>query len=216
MIKYFISYEDLLEHNIINKELNILSPELFIIKKDKKGEYKFQPLLYFTDITNDLSKFVIPINYDKKSIVMVELTKEESRKFDPLFIKAYEQTDKGTYKKTAIDNNDVNLISYNCLMSLNYREMDLGTVVAVMKCKSDPKKLYISADRSRFLTRNNPEDRRNILKKQGIGCDLYFHTDNEVLLDRFKDEVTTLKRDESNKYSLFIAFSSVYSESKIS
>ena len=41
MVRYFINYEDLLENNIINKNINIYSPNLYIKKRYKKGLVKF-------------------------------------------------------------------------------------------------------------------------------------------------------------------------------
>lgn len=204
MVKYFISYEDLLENNSINKELNILSPELFIIKKVKKGEYKFQPLLYFTSIESNLARYVISLNYNKKGILMVELSKEEVEKINPIFIKKFEQVKDGVYKKVFMDEDmrEKSLISYNCLVSMNAQEMDLGEVVAVMRCKSDFEKLYVSADRSALVLPNTTKERRDYLKQEEIGCDLYFHTDNEELLDKYKEDVTLLKEVEPNKYEL--------------
>ena len=59
MIKYFINYEDLIENEKLKKELNIFSPELFIIRKNKKGEYNIQPLLHFVDIKKSFNKATV-------------------------------------------------------------------------------------------------------------------------------------------------------------
>ena len=203
MIKYFISYEDFIEEKNLNKELNILSPELNIIRKKGKGEYRIQPLMYFSNLVNNIDKFVVPSNYDKKGMLLVELTKEESEKVNPLLVKKFEYTLDGTYKKILEekDPKEINLISYNCLVGINAQEMDLGYIVSVMPCKSDSSKFYISADRSKLLD-NTTNNRRETLRNKEIGCDLYFYTENEVLLDRYSNDITTLTRVEPDKYEL--------------
>lgn len=203
MIKYFISYEDFLEEKKLNKELNILSPELNIIRKKGKNEYRIQPLLYFSNIVNNIAKFVVPLNYDKKGMLLVELTKLECEKINPLLIKKFEYTKDSTYKKVLEekDSKEINLINYNCLVGINAQEMDLGHIVSLVPCLSDDTKFYISADRSE-LQSNTSYDRREILKNKEIGCDLYFYTENEMLLDRYSDDITTLNRVEADKYEL--------------
>jgi len=203
-VKYFISYEDLVENNTINKKLDMFSPELFIIRKDKKNNsYKIKPILYFLDIEKDILKYAVTLNYAKKGILMVELTKEETMKLDPIFIKKFVESKKGNYVKVLEDEDkkEFSLIDYNCLIGMTPQEMSLGTIVAVMPCKSDSSKLYISADRSSFV-KSIPQNRREELEQKEIGADLYFHTDNDELLEKYKDDITVVKRCMPDKYEI--------------
>lgn len=202
-MKCFISYEDLIENNTINKRLDIYSPELFIIRKDKKGNYRIKPILYFFDIEKDIHKYAVTLNYTKKGILMVELSKDEIAKIDPIFIKKFEEKSSGLFKKVLeeTDKKEFYLINYNCTIGMSPKELDLGNIVAVMPCKTDPSKLYISADRSKFVE-SFIDDRREDLKRKELGCDIYFHTDNEELLDKYKEDVVVVKRNEPDKYEI--------------
>jgi hypothetical protein len=53
--------------------------------------------------------------------------------------------------------------------------------------------MYISTDRSKLSREYSIIDRRNILLKENIGCDLYFHTTDEELIERHKNNLTEIK-----------------------
>ena len=202
MIRYFINYEELLENNFLNEVIDIANPRLNIIKKTKKGLYKFEPLLYVREKSNDLLNYARRINYNKKGILMVELTQEESKLFDDLFIKKYILSNNTEYKKI-FDNldNTIHLINYSALINMNMSEINKGSIVAMMPCVSNKDYMYISGDRS-VLLNESISKRRNELKKMNIGCDIYLHTENEEMLDKFKDHVTEVKEIDFHTYKL--------------
>lgn len=200
MIRYFINYEDLIENNVINKVIKIDCPELFIIKKHKKNYYKFEPIIHFN---KNILKVIRKLNYKKKGLLMVELTKEESLEFDSLFIKTYKSLDNDIYiKDNVINDENIRLINFKTLVNMNNKELRNGNIVAMMPCFSNKNYMYISADRSVLSKEFDLADRRNMLLKENIGCDIYFHTTDEEILDRYKNDITEVKEVDFHTYDL--------------
>ena len=203
MVKYFINYEDLIENNIINKNINIFSSNLFIKKKYKKGLVKFEPILYYNDYSKNVLNYARKLNYTKKGILMVELSKEEANKYDRLLIKKYEEIEENICKKVFEKNDDIfKLIGFKDLINLTDEELSKGTILALMPCVSNKDYMYISADRGKLTQEYNIVERRNMLLKEAIGSDIYFHTDDEDILDRYKDNITEIEEIDFCKFKI--------------
>jgi len=202
MVRYFINYEDLVENNVINKNINIYSSNLFIKKKYKKGLVKFENILYFNDYNINILNFAKKLNYNKKGILMVELTKEEADKFDNLLIKKYKNINDNICEKIYNNGNQIKLIKFNDLINLSEEEIKKGTIIALMPCVNNKDYMYVSADRSKLSNEFNINERRNMLLKEGIGCDIYFHTEDEELLERCSDNLTEIEEVDFSTYKI--------------
>lgn len=203
MVRYFINYEDLLENNIINKNINIYSPNLFIKKRYKKGLVKFDNIPFSNDYNVNILNFARKLNYNKKGILMVELTNEEASKFDELLIKKYENIGNNICKKIFDkDKGNIKLINFTTLINLNEDELMKGSIVTLMPCVSNRKYMYASSDRSKLSREYNIMERRNLLLKENIGCDIYFHTNDEEILERNKNNITEIKEVAFSTYEI--------------
>lgn len=202
MIKYFISYEDLLEDNKLNREINFDSKELCIIRKTKEDKIRIEQLNRFGDLKSSFEKLIQKDNYTKKSLLLVELTEKEKDMFSPILIKKYENQEDGSFKKVLNDETVVNLIDYNIIKNMRPSELVCGEVVSLMPCVSDPNNFYISLDREKTNDIKDIRKRRNILNNLELGCDIYFHTNDDTLLERYKDYTTTLKEKKFHTYEL--------------
>lgn len=202
MVRFFINYEDLIENNIINKNINIYSPNLFIKKRYKKGLVKFDNIPFSNDYNITILNFVRKLNYNKKGILMVELTSEEASKFDELLIKKFEIVENNICKKIFDSKENIKLINFVDLINLTEEELEKGTIISLMPCVSNKKYMYVSADRSRLSREYNIIDRRDMLLKKNIGCDIYFHTNDEELLERHKNNLTEIKEINFSTYEI--------------
>jgi len=203
MVRFFINYEDLVENNVINKNINIYSPNLYIKKRYKKGLVKFEHILYSNDYNMNILNFARKLNYNKKGLLMVELTSEEASFFDELLIKKYQSIEDNICKKVFNkDNENIKLIKFVDLVNLTEEDLKKGTIVTLMPCLSNKKYMYISADRSILSNEYNIIDRRNMLLKENIGSDMYFHTNNEELLERYKNNLTEIKEVAFSTYEI--------------
>jgi len=203
MVRYFINCEDLLENNIINKNINIYSPNLYIKKKYKKVLVKFEKLPNYIDSNFNILNLVRKLNYNKKGILMIELSKEEATKFDKLLIKKYEIIENNICKKIEENENEIiKLINFRDLINLTDEELEKGTIISLMPCFSNKKYMYVSADRSRLTKEYSIIDRRNLLLRENIGCDIYFHTEDEELLERHENNITEIKKIKHSTYEI--------------
>lgn len=203
MVRYFISYEDLLENNMVNKTVTLYSSSLFIKKKYKKGLVKFEHIHYYRDNNNSILNYVRKLNYNKKGLLMVELTKEEAEMFDELFVKKYEEIEENICKKIYDkDKENIKLINFRDLINFNEEELGKGTIVSLMPCISNKNYMYISADRSKLSREYNIIERRNMLLRESIGSDIYFHTNDEEMLERYKNNLTELKEVDFSTYEI--------------
>jgi len=202
MVRYFINYEDLLENNIINKNINIYSPNLYIKKRYKKGLVKFDNIPFSNDYNVNILNFARKINYNKKGLLMVELTSEEASKFDELLIKKYEVIENDICKKIYEKKDNIKLINFVDLINLAEEDLNKGTIITLMPCISNKEYMYISTDRSKLTGEYNIIDRRNMLLKENIGCDIYFHTKDEELLERHKNNLTEIKEIDFSTYEI--------------
>jgi len=203
MVRYFINYEDLLENNVINKNINVYSHNLFIKKRYKKGLVKFDNIPFSNDYNVNILNFARKLNYNKKGILMVELTSLEASKFDELLIKKYEVVENNICKKIFNkDKENIKLINFKDLINFNEEELIKGTIISLMPCVSDKKYMYISSDRSKLSREYNVVERRNMLLRENIGCDIYFHTNDEELLERHKNNLTEIKEVSFSTYEI--------------
>ena len=202
MIKYFISYEDLLEDNKLNKKIDFDRAELHIIRKYKDNKIRIESLKNFSEFKKSFEKLIQNNNYTKKGILLVELTEEEKDMFDPLIIKTYKKLDDVSYEKVFNNESVISLINYNSIKNMKPSEFERGEVVALMPCIEDPENMYISLDREKTIVGIDINSRRRTLNNLEIGCDLYFHTTDDVLLERYKESITTLKEKKFHTYEL--------------
>lgn len=202
MVRFFISYEDLIENNIINKNINIYSPNLFIKKRYKKGLVKFDNIPFSNDYNITILNFVRKLNYNKKGILMVELTSEEASRFDELLIKKYEIIENNVCKKIYEKKDNIKLINFLDLINLTEEDLNKGTIISLMPCVSNKNYMYISTDRSILSNEYTLIDRRNMLLKENIGSDIYFHTNDEELLERYKNNLTEIREIDFSTYEI--------------
>ena len=198
-MKYFISYEDLLENNKLNRDINFDSKELHIIRKDKLNKIRIESLNKFSEFKNSFDKLVQNNNYKKKRILLVELSEEEKDLFDPLLIKVYKKLEDGSFEKVFNNKNIISLINFSAVINMKPSELESGNFVALMPCVSNPNKMYISLDRENEL---EIRKRRQVLNNLELGCDIYFHTTDETLLEKYKDFITKVKEKDFKTYEL--------------
>lgn len=205
MIRYFISYKNLINDNKLDRKLDIYSPELKVMKKNKNGTYRVEPILYFTGYANDLLSYAEKINYNKKGIMlMVELSSEEVKQFNPLTIKSFE-TDEKNINLLKPKKEKVRLINYRALVNMNIKELESGTfhkIVAVKNVPNNSELFYIDDNFDKVLKNNNTYKIREELIHSKLGSDIYYYTDDENVLERYKDETTVLEETEPYAYKL--------------
>ena len=202
MIKYFISYEDLLENNKLNRTIDFDSKELHIIRKNKDNNIRIETLSNFSELKIHFDKLIQSNNYCNKGVLLVELTEEEKELFDPILVKTYNKKEDGTFEKVFNSENIVSLINYDSIRNMRPNEFVEGELVALMPCVSNPEHIYISLDRDKTLVNLDVNNRRKKLNNLEIGCDLYFHTTDSSLLERYKDSITILKEKKFQTYEL--------------
>ena len=196
MVRYFVNYEDFLESK---EELD--ENKIFIKRKNKNNEYYFISILDYPEYKDNILNNIKTINYKEKGILFVELDTSLLDKFDSLIIKKYEETKNNKYKKIC-DNKITHLIKYNCFSNIKTKDFRNGHVVALMPCLDSKEELFISGDRENLCINTHIRERRNMLHNLGIGCDLYFHTEDEDVIDKFKDQIVSLKETDKQTYKL--------------
>lgn len=196
MIRYFISYKTLIEDERLEMELDLFSPELVIIKKNKDGNYRVEPILYFNGYRRDLVSYADKITQNKKDVsLMVELNEITAKKINSLYLKKFEtMDDENKNHLKLLEDKEIKLISYNCYKNMSNKDIEDGYLVLLEK--SYRNKLGI-----RILINEFSVD-RNKLISSGIGSDIYFYTEDEEVLERYDDELTEIKSCELNLYEL--------------
>lgn len=179
-MKYFINYD-----KYKNKSDKNLLDRVYI-KKQINNDYKFYSAFIFSSNLSLLEET------DKKQhIVYVELNEDEMNEYSISDIEKYEENGysyKRVYDK--FQNEDVTLINYNCIKNMSLKELESGKIVKVE-----------SNDGYYKISENNDMD-RNILQQTDIGCDLYFYTENEELLNKYQDQTVIFENVRFNKYKL--------------
>ena len=188
MIKYFINYTKY--KKLFNKD-NV-EDRAYIIRRYDDDNYKTYSIDNFKDDRFDIMQI------DKfTNMIMIELTSEELDKIEEKDIEKYEDINNGYLKKFyyRYELNDIELINYSVFINMSIYESELGKLVKVTK--NNDGSLYISDRIDEFTYRD-----RNKIQSTGLGCDIYFYTENEDLLNKYKDSKTTLKNIDINKYNL--------------
>lgn len=184
MIRYFISYNKLDKKNIDNKNV-------WILKKDKEGNYKVLDISDFKEI-NDIIK-----NRDKLMnkglFIMYELNKDEVNNYNPIDVKEF----KDENNKLNFIEKDINLINYNTFNNINSKDISLNEL----------KFVELDTDKNDNITLKNVDDdmyfvNRNKLTKKSIIGDIYFYTENESLIKKYKNDITLIKEININTYKL--------------
>lgn len=180
MIKYFISYKNLINDNVIDKDVDIFKEEFKILKKVNGNEYVELPLLYFLGYKTDLLPFISKVEHRKKNIrFMVELTSEEASKFNPLLINRYETN--GNKLKRIYDKDKVELIDFNTLLNMNADEISKGYMVLLTENNG---RYEIESVNKEELYKNINKYRLDI-KDNNLLSDIYFYTNDKDLLDKY-------------------------------
>ena len=196
MLRYFISYKSLIEYYKLEMDLDLFSPELVIIKKNKDGNYRVEPILYFNGYRRDLVSYADKITQNKKDVsLMVELTEEDAKKINFLYLKKFEtMDDENKNHLKLLDDKEIKLISYNCYKNMSNKDIENGYLVLLEKSYRD--KLSI-----RILSDEYSVDRKKLICS-GIGSDIYFYTEDEEVLEKYVDEITVIKSCELDLYEL--------------
>lgn len=198
MIRYFISYKNLISDVKVEMDLDLFSPELVIIKKNKNGSLGVEPILYFNGYRNELITYANKINQNKNGAsLMVELNEYMASKISPLYLKIFEtinEENKNILKEKELK--EIKLINYNCYRNMTLNEINNGCLVSV---NTIPNKSDVTIE----IINNKPylEDRKKLLYS-GLGNDIYFYTEDEEILKKYQDEITTLEEVNIDTYKI--------------
>lgn len=197
MIRYFVSYKNLTED--VKLEMDLNSPELVLIKKNKNGNFRVEPILYFNGYRQDLVFYADKLTQSKKGIyLMVELNETEVKKINPLYLKVFETLDDEENKNILKERNkeEIKLINYNCYRNMTVKELDLGFIVLVNSIPNNDKVSIKVVDNNFSF-----ENIKNILST-GLGNGIYFYTEDEELLEKYQDDITLLKEIDIDTYKI--------------
>lgn len=197
MIKYFIKYDNFLKRSKLNRSL--LS-NLYFVRK--KGQSYF--VVPVTDCMEkksiDLDSINNMLKNSKALSLVVELDQNEIEKYLSIDIIKFECICGNEYKKIKAKGL-FSLINYRGLIDLSSSEINKGEIVFAVPCKKN--KDYFSLKRDVLsLNKSIKEKRINLQKQGGLGNDIYFLTDDEELLDKFKDDIATMEIVDENMYKL--------------
>lgn len=214
MKKYFINYKDLINDNKLDLEISPYNEKLKILKREKDGSIKIEPILYFINYIEDLDFFVDIVEKKRKNISFAfELTEKEAKKYNPLVIKEYEKRNKSYYLKKE-ESKEINLLKYNALTNLKVSDINTGYIFVLIYNKN--KGVYEIKDTENIISKQSIKQTRQELKQDDIVNDIYFYTEDEELLEKNKEFKIDLIKKEQDKYELkeyhFIAIDSIRSE----
>lgn len=198
-IKYFISYKDFINKNIIDKKIDMYSNELKIVKKYKDGSIIVTPILYFKGYAENFLDYADKFCNNKKGIsLMIELTKEEANKFDSLYIKKLSTSDDIHFEMLS---KEIKLINYSSFVDMSMKEVNKGNVhktVSLVPIDGN----YFEVDFSKDVYSRNIYEKRESLVSKRIGSDVYFYTDDEEILNKYEDDLTIIREVEDGIYEL--------------
>lgn len=197
MLRYFISYKTLINDDKLEMELDLFSPELVIIKKNKSGNYRVEPILYFNGYRKDLVTYADKITQNKKDVsLMVELSEAIAKKINSLYLKVFETLDDEENKNILKEKEPkvIKLIKYNCYKNMSLRDIDKGCLVLLENSYRN----NVSVKRINNIFNVN---RKNIVDS-GIGNDFYFYTEDEEVIKKYEEEVVELEETELDSYRL--------------
>lgn len=196
MLRYFISYKTLIEDDKLEMDLDLFSPELVIVKKNKDGFYRVEPILYFNGYRRDLISYADKITQNKKDVsLMVELSEEDAKKINSLYLKKFETIDEENKNiLRLLETKEIKLISYNCYKNMSIKDIEGGYLVLLKNSYRGKLSIKILSDKFSI--------ERNKIVSNGIGNDIYFYTDDEEVLEKYEDEITKLKSCELDLYDI--------------
>lgn len=181
MLRYFVSYKEYKNND--NKNLKLF-------KKNNDCSYKLQSLSNFEykdDIINNIDKLT-----NKKGILlMYELDKEDLKDYNPITIKKFEGNNNVTFIPS-----ELNLLNYNFYSNLNDKDINESNM-CLLQIESLKDNISVkTVDEDSFF-----ENRSKIMKKSIIG-DLYFYSNDELLINKYENDMTVIKEKELDKYEL--------------
>ena len=191
-MKYFIPYTQILKNKI-----NINEDKIVIAKKNDKEEYSFIPIYAFGNLKKNALDNFKTIEKNKNVEFMLEIDEKDKNKYNILNIKKFRRNSRNRY--ILIKNDLINLINFNELNNMSIDELNKGKIVIV---KNDKKGLKIDTENNIINMKESINELRLNLKNNNIVNDIYFYTDDEDLLLKYKDNITSLKEKDNDRYEV--------------
>ena len=183
-MRYFISYENLINNSELDKDITIHSEELKLVHKKKNGEYLIEPLVNFTSNKLELDSFIKSVEEKRKNITfMVELTSEEAKKVHPIFLKRFKDN------KLLNEDKYIKLLDKDVITFMDYKEVISGRHIYLNSINNNEFNLSITKpDKSIY--------------EYNIGEGEYFYTEVERTLEKYSDKIIEIENIDKNKYKL--------------
>ena len=191
-MKYFIPYTQILKNKI-----DVNEDKIVIAKKNDKEEYSFIPIYAFGNLKKNALDNFKTIEKNKNVEFMLEIDEKDKNKYNILNIKKYRRNSRNKY--ILIKNDLINLINFNELNNMSIDELNKGKIVIV---KNDKKGLKIDTENNIINMKESINELRLNLKNNNIVNDIYFYTDDENLLLKYKDNITSLKEKDNDRYEV--------------
>ena len=191
-MKYFIPYTQILKNKI-----DVNEDKIVIAKKNDKEEYSFIPIYAFGNLKKNVLDNFKTIEKNKNVEFMLEIDEKDKNKYNILNIKKYRKNSRNKY--ILIKNDLINLINFNELNNMSIDELNKGKIVIV---KNDKKGLKIDTENNIINMKESINELRLNLKNNNIVNDIYFYTDDEDLLLKYKDNITSLKEKDNDRYEV--------------
>ena len=191
-MKYFIPYTQILKNKI-----DVNEDKIVIAKKNDKEEYSFIPIYAFGNLKKNALDNFKTIEKNKNVEFMLEIDEKDKNKYNILNIKKFRRNSRNRY--ILIKNDLINLINFNELNNMSIDELNKGKIVIV---KNDKKGLKIDTENNIINMKESINELRLNLKNNNIVNDIYFYTDDENLLLKYKDNITSLKEKDNDRYEV--------------
>ena len=191
-MKYFIPYTQILKNKI-----DVNEDKIVIAKKNDKEEYSFIPIYAFGNLKKNALDNFKTIEKNKNVEFMLEIDEKDKNKYNILNIKKFRRNSRNKY--ILIKNDLINLINFNELNNMSIDELNKGKIVIV---KNDKKGLKIDTENNIINMKESINELRLNLKNNNIVNDIYFYTDDENLLLKYKDNITSLKEKDNDRYEV--------------
>ncbi len=191
-MKYFIPYTQILKNKI-----DVNEDKIVIAKKNDKEEYSFIPIYAFGNLKKNVLDNFKTIEKNKNVEFMLEIDEKDKNKYNILNTKKFRRNSRNKY--ILIKNDLINLINFNELNNMSIDELNKGKIVIV---KNDKKGLKIDTENNIINMKESINELRLNLKNNNIVNDIYFYTDDEDLLLKYKDNITSLKEKDNDRYEV--------------
>ena len=191
-MKYFIPYTQILKNKI-----DVNEDKIVIAKKNDKEEYSFIPIYAFGNLKKNALDNFKTIEKNKNVEFMLEIDEKDKNKYNILNIKKFRRNSRNKY--ILIKKDLINLINFNELNNMSIEELNRGKIVIV---KNDKKGLKIDTENNIINMKESINELRLNLKNNNIVNDIYFYTDDENLLLKYKDNITSLKEKDNDRYEV--------------